>query len=190
MSIIWSHPHKYEQWMVQITNDTLCLNSQHKIRRLPPWLHKDKWEIKLFHCKLHYAHYMLSKHFWRLIVKQGRGGSSKKLLEGEGNANPWLSTLLSLQTSLGFSLAPRCMCFHLNRWQNACEWRALMVSRETQKQTLRDVQGYNAFRPISACRRWVDCNALFYCSSLCLPYGFLWREAGQSEWDDALPRIP
>lgn len=88
-----------------------------------------------------------------------------KLLEGKGRANPWLSTLLSLQTSEPFANAPlhfyfaslftgtpRCSCFHLNPWQTAASGSAVMVSRETAKATLLDVQGYNALRPISAPR--------------------------------------
>lgn len=58
-----------------------------------------------------------------------------KLLQGEGRANPWLSTLLSLHTSEPFANAPlhfyftlpfhwhTKMCFHLNPWQTACKWQ-------------------------------------------------------------------
>lgn len=62
---------------------------------------------------------------------------SLKPPEGKGRANPWLSTLLSLQTWEPFANAPlhfyfdppfwlahedACV-FHLNPWQTACEWQ-------------------------------------------------------------------
>lgn len=95
-----------------------------------------------------------------------------KLLEGEGRANPRLSTLLSLQSSEPFAPptptpAPpplhfySALPFHMKMLvfppESVTGWlpasgSVVMVSRETAKATLLNVPGYNASRPISALR--------------------------------------
>lgn len=115
-------------------------HEKHEDSKIIIKLNKTHWSNTSPACSLYTCALVHAVRTDKTKKVQEKDTTQLKLLEGEGRANPWLSTPLSLQTSEPFANpppppppistspslfigTPRCLCFHLNPWQTACVWQ-------------------------------------------------------------------